>query len=103
MFDNQLPMIVKHACLLLCYYSGDVMEPEDSLLCISLWHYLQSLVLAGIPSILHGYSLISITKGCTMLTSLSLSHLGPYPYDQCFFIQNLCQAMTYAKQLRDFR
>ncbi|XP_071785330.1 F-box/LRR-repeat protein 18-like [Asterias amurensis] len=82
---------------------GDVMEPEDSLLCISLWHYLQSLVLAGIPSILHGYSLISITKGCTMLTSLSLSHLGPYPYDQCFFIQNLCQAMTYAKQLRDFR
>ncbi|XP_038069438.1 F-box/LRR-repeat protein 18-like [Patiria miniata] len=82
---------------------GDIMDPESTLLCISRWRHLNSLVLAGLPSIFHGRSLVAITQGCPELRRLSLAHLGPHPYDQCLFMEGLCEALKYAKRLQDFR
>ncbi|XP_022082356.1 uncharacterized protein LOC110974787 isoform X2 [Acanthaster planci] len=82
---------------------GDIMDPESTLLCISRWRHLTSLVLAGLPSVFHGRSLVAVTQGCPELRRLSLAHLGPHPYDQCLFMEGLCQALKYAKRMQDFR
>ncbi|XP_033647550.1 F-box/LRR-repeat protein 18-like [Asterias rubens] len=74
---------------------------EDAFLCISRWTQLHSLVLAGIPTFLHGHSLVEILKNCKQLRSLTLANLGPSA--KCQYLKGLVEALKYADRLEDLR
>ncbi|XP_038067452.1 F-box/LRR-repeat protein 18-like isoform X1 [Patiria miniata] len=74
---------------------------EDTLLCISRWTNLHSLVLVGLPTVLRGHCLVPITQNCKQLRYLSIAHLGRR--GQCQFLGNLCEALQHAHHLEDMR
>ncbi|XP_022081103.1 uncharacterized protein LOC110974074 isoform X1 [Acanthaster planci] len=74
---------------------------EDTLLCISRWTRLRSLVLGHLPTFLHGHSLVAIAKHCKQLRHLSLIHLGRS--GQCQFLAGLCEALSLANCLEDLK
>ncbi|XP_053326652.1 F-box/LRR-repeat protein 18 [Spea bombifrons] len=82
-----------------CKRSHSVGDSEVA--AISQLTFLQNLVLAQVPGILTGSSLVSIGMKCQQLRSLSLANLGMM--GKVVYISSLCEMLKYCRQLRDLR